>query len=133
MAGIAGVGLLALGAAWGLRYGLLEAGRLPADCSLSTAWDCRFKNGLVWIFLGNKLGWLALASGLLAFLSRSQVLAWIGWVTGLLGVILYCFDTSAVGGLAALLVLIRPSEPRPQGQQEAARPPAEGLGVGGLR
>jgi hypothetical protein len=117
---VVGVGLVALGVAWGLRYGLLEAGRLPADCSGSQAWECQFKNALVWAFLGNKLGWLALASGGLAFLSRNGALAWVGWVTGVLGVILYCFDSSALGGLAALLVLIRPAHPGTQAQQQAA-------------
>lgn len=114
------VGSLALGLALALRFGLLEAGRLPVDCLSDGSAPCQFKNALVWAFLGNKLGWLALGCGVLAFVSRNRPLAWLGWVAGLLGVVLYCFDSSAVGGLAALLVLIRPSEARPQGQQQAA-------------
>lgn len=117
---IAVVGAAALGLALGLRYGLLEAGRLPVDCSQDPGWACRLKTALVWSFLGNKLGWLALGSGALAFLSGARPLAWVGWVAGLAGLVLYCFDASAVGGLGALLALIRTPEAAPHGQQQAA-------------
>jgi hypothetical protein len=132
VAAIVAVGGAALGLALGLRYGLLEAGRFPADCSADSGWACRLKTGLVWSFLGNKLGWLALGSGVLAFLTRYRLLAWLGWVAGLLGLVLYCFDASAVGGLAALLVLIRAPQGGAGGQQQAAQPPAESLEVGRL-
>ena len=114
------VGGVALILAWGLRYGLLEGGRLPADCTVGGGAACAFKNALVWSFLGNKLGWLALASGVLAFLSGARVLAWIGWVTGVLGISLYCFDSSAVGLLAALLTLIRLPKSTAQGHHQTA-------------
>lgn len=114
------VGATALGLALGLRYGLLEAGRLPVDCSAGVGWACRLKTVLVWSFLGNKLGWLALGSGVLAFVSGYRPLAWLGWASGLLGLVLYCFDASAVGGLAALLALMRSPQPGPGGQQQAA-------------
>lgn len=117
---IVAVGAVALGVALGLRYGLLEAGRLPVDCAVDPGWACRLKGALVWSFLGNKLGWLALASGTLAFLSGLRLLAWLGWVTGLLGLVLYCFDASAVGGLAALLALIRTPQAGAGGQKQAA-------------
>lgn len=120
MVGIVVVGAAALGAAVGLRYGLLEAGRLPVDCTADLGWACRFKGALVWAFLGNKLGWLALGSGALGFLAGSRALAWLGWVAGLLGLVLYCFDASAVGGLAALLTLIRTPQARARRQQQAA-------------
>ncbi|MBL8445783.1 MAG: hypothetical protein JNJ44_00020 [Zoogloeaceae bacterium] len=113
-------GGVALIVAWGLRYGLLEAGRLPADCSVLRGAACTFKEALVWIFLGNKLGWLALASGAMAFFSGNRALAWVGWITSMLGIILYCFDTSAVGLLAALLALIRLPKASAQGQHQAA-------------
>jgi hypothetical protein len=128
---IVAVGAITLGLALGLRFGLLEAGRLPVDCTAG-GWACHFKTALVWSFLGNKLGWLALGSGVLAFVSRSRALAWLGWVSGLLGLVLYCFDASAVGGLAALLVLLRPAQAGAGGQQQAAQPPGEGLGIGRL-
>lgn len=130
--GVLLAGAMAVGVAMGLRYGVLEAGRLPVDCTLDNSWPCRLKTILVWAFLGNKLGWLALASGILAFVSGSRVLAWLGWIAGLLGLILYCFDPSAVGGLAALLVLVRAPQAGPSGQQQTAQPPSDGLGVGGL-
>lgn len=129
---IVAVGAAALGVALGLRYGLLEAGRLPADCGAGSGWACRFKDALVWSFLGNKLGWLALGSGALAFVSGWRPLAWVGWVAGLSGLVLYCFDASAVGGLAALLALVRSPQPGAGGEQQAAQPPGDGLGVGRL-
>lgn len=119
VAAIMVVGAMALGAALGLRYGLLEAGRLPVDCTADLGWACRFKGALVWSFLGNKLGWLALGSGVLGFLTGSRVLAWVGWLAGLLGLVLYCFDASAVGGLAALLTLIRAPQTSRRQQQTA--------------
>ena len=120
MVAIALAGVATLGLALGLRYGLLEAGHLPADCTGDAGWDCRFKMALVWSFLGNKLGWLALGSGVLAFVSAFRPLAWLGWVAGLAGLVLYCFDASAVGGLAALLALIRAPQPGASRQQQAA-------------
>jgi hypothetical protein len=132
MAAIVAVGAAALGLALGLRYGLLEAGRLPADCGADPGWACRFKTALVWSFLGNKLGWLALGSGAAAFVSGYRPLAWLGWVTGLSGLVLYCFDASAVGGLAALLALVRSPQPGTGGEQQAAQPPGDGLGIGRL-
>lgn len=117
---IVGVGAAALGLALWLRYGVLEAGRLPVDCTADGGWVCGFKTALVWSFLGNKLGWLALGSGVLAFVSGFRPLAWLGWASGLLGLVLYCFDASAVGSLAALLALIRMPQPGPGGQQQAA-------------
>lgn len=120
VAAIVVVGAAALGVALGLRYGLLEAGRLPVDCTVDPGWACRFKGALVWSFLGGKLGWLALASGTLAFLSGIRPLAWLGWITGLVGLVLYCFDASAVGGLAALLALIRTPQAGTGSQEQAA-------------
>jgi hypothetical protein len=132
MAAIVAVGVAALGVALGLRYGLLEAGRLPVDCAANAGGACRFKAVLVWSFLGNKLGWLALGSGALAFVSGWRPLAWLGWVAGLLGLVLYCFDASAVGGLAALLTLIRAPQAAAGGEQQAAQQPGDGLGIGRL-
>jgi hypothetical protein len=125
-------GATVLGLALGMRYGLLEAGRLPVDCTANLGWACHFKTALLWSFLGNKLGWLALGSGVLAFVSGYRPLAWLGWLSGLLGLVLYCFDASAVGGLAALLALVREPKASPGGQQETAQPPGDGLGIGRL-
>lgn len=129
---IVAVGAAALGVALGLRFGLLEAGRLPVDCTAGVGWPCLVKTALVWSFLGNKLGWLALASGVLAFFTGYRPLAWLGWASGLLGLVLYCFDASAVGALSALLALVRNAKAGAGGQQEAAQPPGDGLGIGRL-
>lgn len=113
-------GLVCLGLALGLRYGVVEAGRLPTDCpARQDAW-CAFKDVLVWVFLQQRLGWLALGAGLVAVLGGWRPVAWLGWLGGVLGLILYCADLSAPGLLLALLVLIRAPQQAAGSQQQTA-------------
>ena len=107
----AGIAVLALG----VRYGLLESGILPRECgSFAELWSsatpvmCGFKWALVQSFLEQRLGWLSLVCGVLAFGLSSRRLAWAGWLTGVLGLVFYNYEGAAVGGLLALLVLCRP-------------------------
>lgn len=102
--------VVVLAATLGIRYGLLENGLLPRDCSASgaSALACGFKWGLVQSFLDQRLGWASLVFGAAAFALAARRLAWIGWVLGLAGLVLYSFDPAAAGALLALLVLARP-------------------------
>lgn len=126
-----------LGIALWLRYGVLEAGVLPGNCGIPFGdgfygW-CAAKWLLVESFLHQRLGWLSLVLGAMAFALRRRSLAWGGWISGLAGLILYNFDFAAVGALLALLVLVRKRAPQGRsGQQESGNKPGNGLRVGRL-
>lgn len=126
--------LLVLAGACAVRYGLLENGVLPRDCSLPEAQGglCVFKTVLVQSFLHQRLGWFSLACGALAFVLGCRKLAWAGWSSGLAGLVFYSYDPAAVGALLSLLVLARPHPGRDEGRKgegEAGGEPGNGLGV----
>jgi hypothetical protein len=125
--------LLAAIALW-FRHGLLEAGVLPRDCTLADApaAACVFKDALVQTFLHQRLGWVSLAAGGLAFVLGCRRLAWVGWLTAVAGLVLYSYDPAAVGGLLALLVLVGTDEQGRQGEGEPDQQPGNRLRVGGL-
>ena len=129
---LAGLVLAAI-ALW-FRHGLLEAGLLPRDCTLADApWAaCVFKDALVQTFLHQRVGWVSLVAGVLAFALPCCRLAWVGWLTGVAGLVLYSYDPAAVGGLLALLVLVGTDEQGRQGEGEPDQQPGDGLRVRGL-
>jgi hypothetical protein len=102
--------LIVLALAAGLRYGLVEAGRLPADCGGSLAegrgFACAFKCALVQSFLHQRLGWASLVFAIAALISGRRGLAWPGWCLGLAGLVLYGFEPAAAAGLISLLRLL---------------------------
>lgn len=104
-------GALALAAVLAVRFGLLEAGYFPLDCTAEAAQGhevrCAVKYVLVQTFILQRLGWVSLALGAAAFFLRGRALAWGGWLSGLAGLVLYNFDLAAVGALLSLLVLAR--------------------------
>ncbi|ENO87484.1 hypothetical protein C666_10835 [Thauera linaloolentis 47Lol = DSM 12138] len=126
--------LLVLGGAYAVRYGLLENGVLPRDCSLPEAQGglCVFKTVLVQSFVHQRMGWFSLACGVLAFVLGGRRFAWAGWLSGLAGLVFYSYDPAAVGALLSLLVLARPRQGREEGRKgegEAGGQPGDGLGV----
>ena len=135
--GVAGpliLGALVAALALWFRHGLLEAGVLPRDCTVVDApfAACAFKDALVQTFLYQRLGWVSLAAGVLAFAFSCRRLAWAGWLCGVAGLVLYSYDPAAVGGLLALLVLVGADEQQRQGERESDQQPGDGLRVGGL-
>lgn len=125
-----------LGLALLARYGLMESGWLPAECGGSLAdgilsW-CGAKWALIQSFLHQRMGWVSLLAGMLAFLTRSKGLALIGWFSGVAGLVLYSFDYAAVGAVLSLLVLARHRAQERNRNQQSHREPGERLGVEGL-
>ncbi|KON79432.1 hypothetical protein PA01_12925 [Azoarcus sp. PA01] len=122
-----------LAAVLGVRYGLLEAGAFPLDCSGALGEGvgarCATKWLLVQSFLDQRLGWLSLVCGVAAFVLRHRPLAWGGWFSGLAGLVLYSFDPSAVGALLSLLVLARGGRQGRCGKEKAGDEPDGGLRV----
>lgn len=116
-----------------LRYGLMESGWLPAECGGSLAegvlgW-CGAKWALIQSFVHQRMGWVSLAAGVLAFVTRRKGLALLGWFTGIAGLVLYSFDYAAVGAVLSLLVLARQLAQEGNGKQQADRDPGERLGI----
>lgn len=101
--------LVILLAVFALRYGLIEAGRLPADCdgARASTLACTGKWLLVQSFLHQRLGWLALALALAAFTFESRRTALIAWLTALAGLVLYNYDHAGVAAMMSLLVWVR--------------------------
>lgn len=127
------ISLVVLAAAMGVRYGLVESGAFPTDCgdSLAEAGTalCAAKWVIIQSFLHQRLGWFSLAFGVAAFLTRRRPLAWAGWLSGLVGLILYSFDYSAVGALLSLLVLARTATQVRHSKKETSHEPGDGLRV----
>ena len=92
---------------------------------------CTMKWLLVQTFHQQRMGWFSLACGGLAFVLSCRKLAWAGWLSGIGGLILYSYDTAAVGGLLSLLVLLRPHK-NGKGERETGEQPGDGLRVGRL-
>lgn len=112
-----------VGVAFGLaafgRYFLMESDRFAAQCAEGAGgvWCLPWK-WLPQVFLFNRLGIACLAIGIAAFVSRLRWLAWAGLFLGVSGLVLYCFDYSAVGGLLSLLTLAS-YRAGPFGQQQS--------------
>jgi len=103
-------GLATLGIALSVRYGLVEPQGMATACALAADAGCAMRETAIAIFTHQRLGYLALAAALLALMLQSRPLAWTGWVAGIAGLVLYCFEPSAPAVLLALLVLARPAK-----------------------
>lgn len=116
-----GIAVLAL-SSW-LRYGVLEAGVFPLECGPTLAESpgamCLSKWLLVQSFLEQRLGMVSLIAGVAAFVLRLRAAAWLGWLGGIAGLVLYNFDYAAVGALLSLLVLVAPTQEVGQGEGQA--------------
>lgn len=118
----------------GARYGLLENGMLPRDCSApdAAALPCALKTVLMQLFIDQRIGWFSFACAALAFVLSHRGLAWLGCVCGVAGLVLYSQDPAAVGALLAVLVLLGPNQQRRKRKREAGQQPGDRLGIGGL-
>jgi hypothetical protein len=105
---------LAAGLLWlvfmALRYGVIENDLLPRGCGPGGS-DSSLSCWLTWLltqsFLEQRLGIVALVFGVLGFLGGIRLCAWIGWLTGIVGLVLYSPDYAAVGALLGLFTLLR--------------------------
>lgn len=97
-----------------LRFGVIENDLLPRSCG-SGGSDSGLSCGLTWIltqsFQAQRLGIFALAFGVLGFLSGNRLCGWIGWLAGVVGLVLYSSDYASVGALLGLFTLLRSYAP----------------------
>jgi hypothetical protein len=98
-------GLCTLGLALALRYGWVESAEMGVWCTEASNWRCVLRQGVIESFLHHRLGIVSAAATLLALGLHSRRLAWAGWIGGIMGLVLYCFEASAFATLLALLIL----------------------------
>ncbi|MDR2875693.1 MAG: hypothetical protein LBV44_07180 [Methylobacillus sp.] len=98
-------GAMALTLALWARFGLIEPEGLALACASSQAWHCTLRELVVATFDHQQLGIVALVASLFALLPKLRALAWLGWVCGIAGLVLYSWDCAAVGTVLALLVI----------------------------
>ena len=121
-----GVGTLAL------RFGLIESSAIGELCSERLApWWCQWRAGLVFGFLHQIYGVVALLAAAAAMFSRRQVFAWLGAALGAFALQLYCVEPGALALLLSCLRLLRlqadarcaPAEQHRQRQQQVQAQP----------
>jgi hypothetical protein len=102
-------GIAVLGLTLWARYGLIEPEGIAHVCLGSEEWHCVLRDLIVATFNRQQLGYVAVGAAILALVPKLRPLAWLAWVSGLAGLVLYCWDYAAVGTVLALLVLARPA------------------------
>lgn len=96
----------AVAASAALRYGLMESDALHGVCAAaSDDWRCAARRYAPQLFIDQRIGWLALASGALAMATRIPALTALAVVSGGAGLILYSADYAAAGLLLGLVAL----------------------------
>jgi hypothetical protein len=91
-----------------LRYSLVELAEFGFFCEGGGAsWLCPVRWAIVQSFNSYGLGYFALFLGALATLTRSASVALGAGVVGMMGLILYNWDYSALGLLLGVLALAR--------------------------
>lgn len=101
--------VVVLAAASFARHGLVEPVELTHRCD-ADHWDgaaCTVRTLVVQAFAAQRLGWTALACGLLATVLRWRVLAWVALGLGSAGLVLYSAALGAPAALLGALVLAR--------------------------
>jgi hypothetical protein len=104
--------LLALAAALVVRHWVVEPAAVAHFCD-PQPWQswCAARTALIMGFVHQRIGWLALGFGVLAFATSRRSLGQLALVTGALGLVLYSYEPSAIGALLGALALVRSGRP----------------------
>jgi len=95
-------------AAAAVRYGLMQNDALAVACARqSDDALCVARAAFPQLFMHDRLGWLAFAGGALAFMFARPKLGWIAVGLGAGGLVLYCYDLSAVGAVLGMAAVLR--------------------------
>lgn len=105
---IASICALSLALAFAARYALVEAPDVARACD-AAPWDglCILRSTLVQGFLGQRIGWFALASGVAATLLRRPWIASLALASGCAGLALYSAGPAAPAVLLGAIALVR--------------------------
>ncbi len=94
-----------------VRHGVIEPAPIAHACDPGPwAGACALRTLVLFAFVRQGIGWIALVAGVMATVLRRRWLAQTALVAGGAGLVLYSFALSAIGSLLGLLVLAR--EPR---------------------
>ncbi len=97
-----------LAAAFLLRHAVIEPHWIGIACGEETVpWWCHLRQGIVWMHLLHLWGILGLVGGLAAIVFGWMWAIRLGFVMGLMGLVLYNADFAAVGLMLTLLRLPR--------------------------
>jgi hypothetical protein len=95
---------LVLVAAMVLRYQLVEPPSWAVQCAAQPdELACRLRATLIRMFTGQRLGWFALAAGVLAWPGRNVLVAGLAIAGGAAGIVLYSVEPAAAGWLLGML------------------------------
>ena len=90
------------------RYLWIEPAVIGRTCNGDEIpWWCWLRQGLILTFAFKGLGYAAVVLGVLAVFSRSRRVAIVGVCVSIAGLVLYCFELSAVGLMLSVLTLAR--------------------------
>jgi hypothetical protein len=103
---------IVLAAALALRYGWIEPAAIGYTCDGGQGpWWCMIRRALVLSFTSNGLGYASLILGVLALASHRSGIALTAVCLGVSGLVLYCYEFSAVGLILGVLSLARGKAP----------------------
>lgn len=116
--------LLIYAAAEVVRYRLIETSEIAFLCDPGNGpWWCAVRRAIVLSFTTKGIGWASLGLGVVALSTQRRVFAITAMALGIAGLVLYCWDTAAIGFLLGLVTWTRtlsaPSAQRGHGQQHA--------------
>jgi hypothetical protein len=87
------------------RHAFIEPEAYGRLCEVDGAWWCPLRQAIIATFTHQGLGWIALCTGIAAFVLNRSSLAMVAALTGAAGLVLYCYEFSAVGFTLGVLVL----------------------------
>ena len=94
------------------RYLWIEPAAMGQACNGDgMPWWCWLRQALIWTFAFKGLGYAAVVLGVLAVFSRNRRVAVVGVCVSIAGLVLYCFELSAIGLMLSMLTLARVTEP----------------------
>jgi hypothetical protein len=109
----------AAAAASALRLTVVEPAAIAHLCDAGDGpWWCVPRRALVLTFASNGLGYASLAAGLIATATRGIRMALAAALVGAAGLVLYCYEPSAVGLVLGTLVLARTQRRQQDGRGE---------------
>ena len=94
------------------RYAFIQPTHMGLICDSATApWWCLARRAVIMTFAFQGLGYAAIILGVLALFTRSRRISVVAACIGVTGLVLYCYEMSAVGLTLSVLTLARVAQP----------------------
>jgi hypothetical protein len=105
------IGFVALGEALYLRYQVIENSQLAFACQTGlNAWTCWARKLVIFLFMHDVFGWIAVAAAVLNLIRPSIVLLVFALAAAGCGLVLH---NAGLSGLAAALLMLSLARPAP--------------------